>query len=74
MNWVTAFGVIAVTFMMLMYALEQRHPGFTLAFASGCLLASLYGFQVGAWPFGVIELIWCGVAIRKFQLRMRDRT
>jgi len=55
--------------MMVMYALERRHRAFTLAFAFGCLLSSSYGFWVGAWPFGVVEIIWCGVALRKFQLR-----
>jgi hypothetical protein len=69
MNAITAFGVVAVTFMMVMYALEGRHPGFSLAFALGCILASLYGFLSGAWPFGVVELVWCGVAVRKFQTR-----
>lgn len=72
MNAITAFGVLAVTFMMVMYALEGQHRAFTLAFAFGCLLSSLYGFLVGAWPFGVVEIIWCGVAVRKFQLR-RDQ-
>jgi hypothetical protein len=43
----TAFGVTALTFMMLMYALEPRHNGFVLAFALGCTLASLYGFLAG---------------------------
>jgi len=65
----TVFGVLALAFMMAMYALEARHPGFTLAFAFGCLLSSAYGFLIGAWPFGVVETIWCGVALRKFQLR-----
>jgi len=65
----TVFGVLALAFMMAMYALEARHPGFTLAFAFGCLLSSAYGFLIGAWPFGVVEIIWCGVALRKFQLR-----
>ncbi|TMF33303.1 MAG: hypothetical protein E6I30_08515 [Chloroflexi bacterium] len=69
MNEITVFGVSALTFMMAMYALEGRHPGFTLAFAFGCLLSSVYGFLIGAWPFGVVEIIWCGVALRKFQLR-----
>ena len=48
----TVFGVLALAFMMAMYALEARHPGFTLAFAFGCLLSSAYGFLIGAWPFG----------------------
>jgi hypothetical protein len=38
----TAFGVAALSFMMLMYALERRHQRFTLAFACGCLLSSAY--------------------------------
>jgi hypothetical protein len=63
---ITAFGVTALTFMMLMYALERRHPGFVLAFALGCLLSSAYGFLSGAWPFGVVELIWTGVAVGRY--------
>lgn len=63
---ITAFGVVAVTFMMVMYALERRHPGFVLAFAAGCLLSSVYGFLSGAWPFGVVEVVWAGVAIRRY--------
>ncbi|HZV53155.1 MAG TPA: hypothetical protein VFD49_25745 [Candidatus Dormibacteraeota bacterium] len=66
MDWVTAYGIGAVTFMMLMYALERRHPGFVMAFALGCLLSSGYGFLSGAWPFGVVEAIWSLVALRRF--------
>lgn len=66
---VTVFGISAVTFMMLMYALERRNPRFVLAFALGCLLSSAYGFLSGAWPFGVVELIWSGVAIRRYVSR-----
>jgi hypothetical protein len=62
----TAFGVTALTFMMVMYALERRHVGFVLAFACGCVLASVYGFLSGAWPFGVVEAIWSGVAVHRF--------
>jgi len=61
----TLFGVAALTFMMLMYALEGRHRGFILAFALGCALASVYGFLSGAWPFGVVEAIWAAVAIHR---------
>jgi hypothetical protein len=63
----TLFGVAALTFMMLMYALERRGPRFILAFAAGCGLASLYGFLSGAWPFGVVEAIWAGVAVQRFR-------
>ena len=54
---------------MLMYAMERRHNGFILAFACGCALASLYGFVSGAWPFGVVEAIWAGMAIHRFANR-----
>jgi hypothetical protein len=64
---VTVYGVCAVTFMMAMYALEARGRAFILAFALGCLLSGAYGFMSGAWPFGVVELIWAGVAVRRFR-------
>ena len=63
----TAFGAAAVTFMMLMYALERRGRGFAFAFGCGCLLSSEYGFLAGTWPFGVVELIWSGVALRRYR-------
>jgi len=63
---VTVYGACAVSFMMVMYALERRGKGFVLAFAAGCLLSSAYGFWSGAWPFGVVEVIWSAVAVRRF--------
>jgi hypothetical protein len=63
----TLYGACAVTFMMLMYALESRGPKFILAFALGCVLSSAYGFLSGAWPFGVVELIWSGVAVNRYR-------
>jgi hypothetical protein len=63
----TAFGALAVTFMVAMYALERRDRRFTLAFAGGCLLSSAYGFLAGAWPFGVVEIIWAGVAVNRYR-------
>jgi hypothetical protein len=62
----TLYGACAVTFMMLMYALERRGPRFVLAFALGCLLSSSYGFLAGTWPFGVVEAVWSVVALRRF--------
>jgi hypothetical protein len=66
MDAVTLFGVVAVSFMMVMYALEPRGRGFILAFALGCLLSSAYGFLSGAWPFGVVEAVWSLIALRRF--------
>jgi hypothetical protein len=62
----TAYGVLALSFMMAMYALESRGSGFVAAFAVGCVLSSAYGFLAGAWPFGVVELIWAGIAARRY--------
>jgi hypothetical protein len=68
----TAFGAVAVTFMMLMYAVERRHRGFVLAFACGCALSSVYGFLAGTWPFGVVEAIWSLIALRRYIGLRRD--
>lgn len=65
----TAFGVAALSFMMLMYALESRGRQFILAFAAGCALSSAYGFISGAWPFGVVEAAWTVIALRRFVTR-----
>lgn len=64
---VTVFGVVALCFMMAMYALEDRGRPFVLAFALGCLLSSAYGFLSGAWPFGTVEAVWAVVAVRRYR-------
>lgn len=66
MDWVTVYGVAALSFMMLMYWLEYRGPLFVLGFAAGCGLSSLYGFLSGAWPFGVLEAVWFVIAFRRY--------
>jgi len=53
-----AFGLFAVTAMLVFYALEKRSPWFIFAFALACVLASVYGFLQGAWPFGAVEAVW----------------
>ena len=69
---VTIYGVCALTFMMVMYALERRGRAFVLAFALGCALSSSYGFLSGAWPFGVVEAIWTLIALRRYVLAGRS--
>jgi hypothetical protein len=64
----TIFGLFAVTAMLVCYALEKRSPWFVFAFAVSCLLGSSYGFLQGAWPFGLVEFVWAGVAIRRWWL------
>jgi hypothetical protein len=68
----TAFGLLAVTAMLVSYALEPRSHWFILAFAASCVLGSAYGFMQGAWPFGIVEGIWSLVALRRW-LSARSR-
>ncbi len=63
----TWFGVAAVSAMLLFYALESRSPWFVLAFAGACLASSAYGFLLGSWPFGIVELVWSGVAVVRWR-------
>jgi hypothetical protein len=66
----TAFGLFAVTAMLIFYALEERNLWSTIAFAGACGLASIYGFLEGAWPFGLIEAVWALVAVRRWRIRI----
>jgi hypothetical protein len=56
--------------MLIFYALEDHSPWFILAFAGACVLASIYGFLQGAWPFGIIEAIWAAVAGYRWRKRL----
>ena len=69
MDLLTAFGLFAVSAMLATYALEERSPWFTLAFACACALGSAYGFLQGAWPFGLVEAVWAVVALAKWRRR-----
>jgi hypothetical protein len=59
----TLFGLLAVTAMLIFYALEDYSPCFVLAFACACVQ--------GAWPFGIIEAIWAAVAAYRWRNRLR---
>jgi hypothetical protein len=69
-DWLSAFGLFAVTAMLVFYALEDRHRGFVLAFAGACVLGSIYGFMQGAWPFGLVEAVWALIAVRRWRIRI----
>lgn len=70
MDRLTAFGLAAVTAMLVAYALEARSPWFTLLFAVACGFGSTYGFLQGAWPFGAVEAVWAVVALAKWRRRI----
>jgi hypothetical protein len=65
----TAFGLFAVTAMLVTYAVEARSHWYILGFAAACLLGAAYGFLQGAWPFGVAEGIWAVVAVMRWRRR-----
>jgi hypothetical protein len=69
MSVLSAFGLLAVTAMLMCYALEAKSHWFTLAFAVACSLGSAYGFLQGAWPFGLVEAVWAIVALNKWKNR-----
>ena len=73
MNKLTLFGLCAVTAMLVCYAFEKRSPWFILGFAFSCALGSVYGFLQGAWPFGIVEAIWAGVAFRRWWSQARSQ-
>jgi hypothetical protein len=74
MDRLTTFGLFAVTAMLVFYVLEKRSHWFILAFAGSCVLASVYGFVQGAWPFGLVEAIWSGVAARRWWRERSNKT
>ncbi|MGO8842762.1 MAG: hypothetical protein ACLQF1_17035 [Methyloceanibacter sp.] len=70
MDALTAFGLFAVTAMLVFYVLEDRSPWYILAFAAACVLGSVYGFLQGAWPFGLIEAIFAVAAVWRWRTRI----
>ena len=66
---VEVFGAVSVSLMAIFYALEERSPFFTLLFSGACLASSAYAVLIQSWPFAVVELLWAGVAARRFARR-----
>ncbi len=71
MDALTIYGLFSVSLMLLFYALEGRSVWFVLAFAVSCMMASIYGFLQGAWPFGLVEAVWSVVALRRWWFRRK---
>lgn len=66
MDLLTAFGLFSVCACLVCYALERRSPWWVLAFAVTCAMSSVYGFLQGAWPFGLVEIVWTLVALQRW--------
>ncbi len=71
MDGLTLYGLSAVTLMLVFYALEKRSNWFVLAFSGSCVLASVYGFMQGAWPFGMVEAVWSVIALHRWWMERR---
>jgi hypothetical protein len=67
----TIYGLTSVLLMLTFYALEARASWCVFAFALSCMMASVYGFLAGTWPFGLVEAIWSLVALRRWWLRFK---
>ena len=69
MDGLSAFGLFAVTLMVVCYAFEEHSPWVVLVFAAACVLGSIYGFLQGAWPFGLVEAVWAVIALFRWRAR-----
>jgi hypothetical protein len=74
MTTLDLFGLCAVTAMLVCYAFEKRSPWWIFSFALACWLGSAYGFLQGAWPFGLVELIWGVIALRRWRTARKGVT
>ena len=72
LDGLTLFGLLSLSAMLVFYAFEHRSHWYVLEMAGACIAASIYGFLQGAWPFGVLELIWAAVAFKRW-LSLRQR-
>ncbi|MEM7099720.1 MAG: hypothetical protein AAF541_15745 [Pseudomonadota bacterium] len=67
------FGLIAIAFMVLFYALERLHPIYVFLFAMSCLASAVYAYLISSYPFFIAETIWAAVALQRwFRLPSRS--
>jgi hypothetical protein len=71
LNALSLFGLSATVLMLVCYALEDRSPWYVLGFAVACVRAGLYAFLQGAWPLGLVEIVFTIVALRRWRLRLK---
>jgi hypothetical protein len=62
----TAFGLVAVTAMLVFYALEARSHWFVWRSPAPARSPRHPASCKGAWPFGVVEAIWAAVAVHRW--------
>ncbi len=60
-------GIIAISIMVISYALEDRNPLYIALFAFGCVMAAIYAFLISSYPFLVAESVWSVVAFARWR-------
>lgn len=70
-SWKHPSFIDAIVDLQKRRQLRASHEPVILAFAGACALGSIYGFRQGAWPFGLVEVIWALVAARRWRLKHR---
>lgn len=66
MDKLNLFGFFVLLAMLIFYSLEKRSRWFILAFSITCLLAAVYAYFQGSWPFMLIEVVWAFVAFMRW--------
>ena len=69
MDRLSLFGLASVSVMLVCYALEDRHHLYVLGFAACCVLAGIYAYLQGAWPFALVECVFTLVALDRWRKR-----
>ena len=69
---VELFGTVAAAMLVVTYGLEARSPRFVFGFAISCAAVALYAIATEAWLFAVLEFVWAGLALRRWQQRITE--
>ena len=69
---VELLGLVAISIMVISYALERYSSFFIATFALGCVLAAVYAYHLGSYPFLIAESIWAAIAFARWRSAVRE--
>lgn len=64
-------ATLAIIASPLLYGLGLHARRWMAGLVAGFTVVSGLGFAESAWPFGLAEAIWAGVALRRWQVLAR---